>query len=170
MLSLRDLLKMFQEIHYWERLMFETPHYAVDVYNKREDLRSLREHVMLVVRDYNRYLRCSSPTSVLFIDYWDGTVVCVWILILRWYCTTVGATFMPRCHDHFLLFPLSVLLPLLEKIWELNSSVFFLTAPDCLKQHIYFSVWCWNSAILLWQYYACYLFTTEQKRFHVSII
>jgi len=50
----RDLLKMFQEIHYWERLMFETPHYAVDVYNKREDLRGLREHVMLVVRDYNR--------------------------------------------------------------------------------------------------------------------
>ena len=50
----RELLKMFQEIHYWERLMFETPHYAIDVYNKREDLRGLREHVLLVVRDYNR--------------------------------------------------------------------------------------------------------------------
>lgn len=46
---------MFQEIHYWERLMFEIPHYATNVYNKREDLRSLREHVLLVVRDYNRY-------------------------------------------------------------------------------------------------------------------
>ena len=34
--------------------MFETPHYAIDVYNKREDLRGLREHVLLVVRDYNR--------------------------------------------------------------------------------------------------------------------
>jgi len=46
---------MFQEIHYWERLMFEIPHYAADVYTKREDLRNLREHVLLVVRDYNRY-------------------------------------------------------------------------------------------------------------------
>lgn len=52
----RELLKMFQEIHYWERLMFEIPHYAVDVYNKREDLRGLREHVLLVIRDYNRYV------------------------------------------------------------------------------------------------------------------
>jgi dynein heavy chain len=50
---------MFQEIHYWERLMFEIPHYATDVYNKREDLRGLREHVLLVVRDYNRYSHMS---------------------------------------------------------------------------------------------------------------
>ena len=50
----RSLLKLFQEIHYWERLMFEIPHYAADVYTKREDLRNLREHVLLVVRDYNR--------------------------------------------------------------------------------------------------------------------
>ncbi|XP_052234681.1 dynein axonemal heavy chain 2-like isoform X14 [Dreissena polymorpha] len=57
----KDLLKMFQEIHYWERLMFETPHYAVHVYNKREDLRGLREHVMLVVRDYNRIIAALSP-------------------------------------------------------------------------------------------------------------
>jgi len=53
-LCFRDLVKLFKEIHYWERLMFEIPHYAVDVYNKRDDLRILRELVMLVVRDYNR--------------------------------------------------------------------------------------------------------------------
>nr|XP_022345562.1 dynein heavy chain 2, axonemal-like isoform X2 [Crassostrea virginica] len=56
----RGLLKMFQEIHYWERLMFEIPHYATNVYNKREDLRSLREHVLLVVRDYNRIIAALS--------------------------------------------------------------------------------------------------------------
>ncbi|KAJ8310645.1 hypothetical protein KUTeg_012510 [Tegillarca granosa] len=56
----RGLLKMFQEIHYWERLMFEIPHYATDVYNKREDLRGLREHVLLVVRDYNRIIAALS--------------------------------------------------------------------------------------------------------------
>ena len=55
---------MFQEIHYWERLMFEIPHYATNVYNKREDLRSLREHVLLVVRDYNRSVTTFfTPTS-----------------------------------------------------------------------------------------------------------
>ena len=36
--------------------MFEIPHYAADVYTKQEDLRNLREHVLLVVRDYNRYM------------------------------------------------------------------------------------------------------------------
>ncbi|XP_021360073.1 dynein heavy chain 2, axonemal-like isoform X4 [Mizuhopecten yessoensis] len=56
----RSLLKIFQEIHYWERLMFEIPHYATDVYNKREDLRALREHVLLVVRDYNRIIAALS--------------------------------------------------------------------------------------------------------------
>ena len=36
--------------------MFEIPHYAADVYQRREELRNLREHVMLVVRDYNRVI------------------------------------------------------------------------------------------------------------------
>ncbi|GFR64149.1 dynein, axonemal, heavy chain 2 [Elysia marginata] len=56
----RQLLKMFQEIYYWERLVFEVPHYAVEVYSKREDLRNLREHVLLVVRDYNRIIAALS--------------------------------------------------------------------------------------------------------------
>ena len=50
------LLKLFTEISYWEILMFEIPHYAADVYERREELRNLREHVMLVVRDYNRVI------------------------------------------------------------------------------------------------------------------
>ena len=57
----RSLLKLFQEIHYWERLMFEIPHYAADVYTKHEDLRGLREHVLLVVRDYNHIIATLSP-------------------------------------------------------------------------------------------------------------
>ena len=48
------LLKLFNEIHYWEKLMFETPHYVSELYMKKEDLRILRENVLLVVRDYNR--------------------------------------------------------------------------------------------------------------------
>lgn len=52
----RNLLKLFNEIHYWEKLMFETPHYVSELYTKKEDLRILRENVLLVVRDYNRFV------------------------------------------------------------------------------------------------------------------
>ena len=41
--------------------MFEIPHYAADVYTKHEDLRGLREHVLLVVRDYNHIIATLSP-------------------------------------------------------------------------------------------------------------
>ena len=36
--------------------MFETPHYVAEIYQKKEDLRVLRENVLLVVRDYNRFV------------------------------------------------------------------------------------------------------------------
>ena len=74
------LLKLFAEIDYWEILMFEIPHYAADVYQRlifqmtffwnkfkklrREELRNLREHVMLVVRDYNRIITELSPEEI----------------------------------------------------------------------------------------------------------
>lgn len=51
---LRNLLKMFNEIHYWDRLMFEIPHYVTEVYQLREELHNLKENVLLVVKDYNR--------------------------------------------------------------------------------------------------------------------
>lgn len=50
LMCFRSLLKLFNEIHYWERLLFEIPHFVNEVYAKREELRTLREHVLLVVR------------------------------------------------------------------------------------------------------------------------
>lgn len=52
--SPRSLLILFVEIDYWERLLFETPHYVMNVAERAEDLRILRENLLLVVRDYNR--------------------------------------------------------------------------------------------------------------------
>lgn len=52
----KELLKLFNEMYYWERLRFEVPHYAVDIYRQCDNLRVLRENVLLVVRDYNRIL------------------------------------------------------------------------------------------------------------------
>ena len=57
----RMLLKLFQEIYYWERLGFETPHFASEAYTKNEEQRFLRESVLLIVRDYNR-----CETAVIF--------------------------------------------------------------------------------------------------------
>lgn len=52
--SPRSLLILFVEIDYWERLLFETPHYVMNVAERAEDLRILRENLLLVARDYNR--------------------------------------------------------------------------------------------------------------------
>ncbi|XP_062849650.1 dynein axonemal heavy chain 2 [Trichomycterus rosablanca] len=52
----KELLKMFHEIHYWERLKFEVPHFVSDVYQRKEDLHTLRGNVLLLVRDYNRII------------------------------------------------------------------------------------------------------------------
>lgn len=50
----RSLLILFVEIDYWERLLFETPHYVVNVAERAEELRVLRENLLLVARDYNK--------------------------------------------------------------------------------------------------------------------
>lgn len=57
----RTLLKLFGEMHYWERLRFEVPHYAAEIYQQCEELRILRENVMLIVRDYNRIVSSLQP-------------------------------------------------------------------------------------------------------------
>ncbi|XP_054171131.1 dynein axonemal heavy chain 2 isoform X7 [Homo sapiens] len=57
----KSLLILFAEIDYWERLLFETPHYVVNVAERAEDLRILRENLLLVARDYNRIIAMLSP-------------------------------------------------------------------------------------------------------------
>ena len=48
--------------------MFETPHYVSELYMKKEDLRILRENVLLVVRDYNRFvLMTDSMANIGFV-------------------------------------------------------------------------------------------------------
>lgn len=50
-----NLLNLFSEIHYWDQLGFEIPTSVYDIYQNREDLRSLREETLLLARDYNRF-------------------------------------------------------------------------------------------------------------------
>lgn len=57
----RTLLKLLGEMRYWERLRFEVPHYATGIYRRGEDLRVLRENILLIVRDYNRIINSLQP-------------------------------------------------------------------------------------------------------------
>ena len=52
----KDLLKLFQEVRYWEKLMFPIPYGAMEMASQSEKFRQIRDNVMLVVRDYNQIL------------------------------------------------------------------------------------------------------------------
>lgn len=48
------LLKLLMEVHYWERLGFEIPHYCADAFLRKDEIRNTRENVLTIVLDYNR--------------------------------------------------------------------------------------------------------------------
>ncbi|XP_062301425.1 dynein axonemal heavy chain 2 [Scomber scombrus] len=59
-----NLLKLFSEIHYWDRLKFEIPQCVSDIYQDKEDLRGLRERTLLLIRNYNRIIEMLSPDEL----------------------------------------------------------------------------------------------------------
>ncbi|XP_074478915.1 dynein axonemal heavy chain 2 [Sebastes fasciatus] len=59
-----NLLNLFSEVHYWERLKFEIPQCAADINQDREELRGLRERTLLLIRDYNRVIGMLSPDEL----------------------------------------------------------------------------------------------------------
>ena len=56
-----SLLQLLAEVQFWERLRFEIPYAAMDVAAQRERYRTVREHVMMVVREYNGILYKLAP-------------------------------------------------------------------------------------------------------------
>lgn len=62
----RSILKMFNEIHYWERMNFDIPPFAFAICQHKDDLHTLRENALLLVKDYNRSAeQCKNLTSIL---------------------------------------------------------------------------------------------------------
>jgi dynein heavy chain len=49
----KDLARTFHEVHYFQKLRMDVPFIANESFSKREELRTLTENVLLVVRDYN---------------------------------------------------------------------------------------------------------------------
>jgi dynein heavy chain len=68
-----DLLSLFSEVSYWEKFQgseYSIPYVAHDLCNKKEQLRIMRENVMLVVRAYNDIIRdANAEERRLFIDH-----------------------------------------------------------------------------------------------------
>eukprot|EP00232_Nephroselmis_pyriformis_P029065 CAMPEP_0182867354 /NCGR_PEP_ID=MMETSP0034_2-20130328/8675_1 /TAXON_ID=156128 /ORGANISM="Nephroselmis pyriformis, Strain CCMP717" /LENGTH=4528 /DNA_ID=CAMNT_0024999703 /DNA_START=83 /DNA_END=13669 /DNA_ORIENTATION=- len=64
-----QMLKHFTEVHYWERLHMEIPYIAMEIGAQREKYRTMRENVLLVVRDYNAIIKeLDSEERRLFTD------------------------------------------------------------------------------------------------------
>uniref|UniRef100_A0A2K5CLM4 Dynein axonemal heavy chain 2 n=1 Tax=Aotus nancymaae TaxID=37293 RepID=A0A2K5CLM4_AOTNA len=99
----KSLLILFVEIDYWERLLFETPHYVVNVAERAEDLRILRENLLLVARDYNRIIAMLSPDEqALFkerIRFLDKKIH-PGLKKLRWDLKGASAFFITECRIH----------------------------------------------------------------------
>ncbi|KAM4714769.1 dynein axonemal heavy chain 2 [Anableps anableps] len=51
-----NLLRLLSEIQYWDRMKFEIPQIVSDMYHSREEIRLLRERVLLLIRNYNRII------------------------------------------------------------------------------------------------------------------
>ncbi|XP_074244239.1 dynein axonemal heavy chain 2 isoform X4 [Saimiri boliviensis] len=99
----KSLLILFVEIDYWERLLFETPHYVVNVAERAEDLRVLRENLLLVARDYNRIIAMLSPDEqALFkerIRFLDKKIH-PGLKKLNWALKGASAFFITECRVH----------------------------------------------------------------------
>ena len=64
------LQKLFWEMQYWERLRFEVPHYTAPVYSRCEQLRVMRENVLLIVRDYSNIIGSLRPSERSLFREW----------------------------------------------------------------------------------------------------
>ena len=98
----RDLIHLFNEMYYWERLRFEVPHYAAKVYKQCETLRMLRENVLLVVCDYNRILlSLDSKERALFKERIRifGKKIRPGMTKLTWVSTNIDV-FVNECRTH----------------------------------------------------------------------
>ncbi|XP_062240587.1 dynein axonemal heavy chain 2 [Platichthys flesus] len=59
-----NLLNLFSEIDYWDRLKFEVSQCVSNIYQEREELRVLRERALLLIRNYNRVIATLSPDEL----------------------------------------------------------------------------------------------------------
>ena len=57
----KAILKLFPEITYFQKLKFDIPFQLMELYRRRDDLRIIRENVLMLCRDYNEVLERLTP-------------------------------------------------------------------------------------------------------------
>ncbi|KAJ3355389.1 hypothetical protein HDU91_005673, partial [Kappamyces sp. JEL0680] len=99
----RDLLRLFAEISYFQRLKCDIPFHVQELYSKKEELRVLRENVLLVVRDYNKISDILSPAEQLLfrerIKFLDRKVN-PGLTNLNWDSKGISDFFIKECRRH----------------------------------------------------------------------
>ena len=99
----RDLIRLFHEIHYWQKLKYDIPFSVQEIYSKREELRILRDSVLLVVHDYNTILETLTPEELLLfrerIRFLDRKIN-PGLTNLTWSSKGITEHFVKECRKH----------------------------------------------------------------------
>lgn len=98
-----ELLTMFEEVRFWQRLGFPIPHQVGDICTKEERLRVFRENVATVVRAYNGIISTlSSEDRSLFaqrIAFLDSKFLPGWTK-LWWSSQGIVEYYVRECKGH----------------------------------------------------------------------
>jgi dynein heavy chain len=99
----KDILRVFAEIHYWQKLKMDIPFHVQEIYAKREEMRVLRENVLLVVRDYNTILQTLSVEEhrlfkerIRFLD----RKISPGLTSLSWISKGIAEYYVKECRRH----------------------------------------------------------------------
>lgn len=99
----KDLFRVFTESAYFQKLKCDAPFHIQELLSKREELRVLRENVLLVVRDYNSIIETLSPHEALLfkerIKFLDRKLN-PGLTSLNWASKGVSDFFIKECRRH----------------------------------------------------------------------
>lgn len=99
----KDLFRLYSEISYFQKLKCDSPFHIQEVYGKKEELRILRENVLLVIRDYNSIIETlSTQEAQLFkerIKFLDRKIN-PGLTNLTWASKGVTEFFIKECRRH----------------------------------------------------------------------
>ncbi|XP_022235820.1 dynein heavy chain 2, axonemal-like [Limulus polyphemus] len=99
----RSILKHYQEMIHWEQLMFEIPQYVQELYFRKDELQTLLQNVLVVVREYNQIMSVLSPEEKgLFrqkIRFLDKRIQ-PGLTTLTWVSSNVVHYYIADCRHH----------------------------------------------------------------------
>ncbi|EGF78014.1 hypothetical protein BATDEDRAFT_91203 [Batrachochytrium dendrobatidis JAM81] len=99
----KDLSRLFSEITYFQKLKCDIPFHVQEIYSKKEELRILKENVLLVIRDYNTIMETITPEQhwifkerIRFLD----RKINPGVTSLTWASKGISEFFVKECRRH----------------------------------------------------------------------